>query len=158
MKTRAAFAVAVLGAAASALAQDTQGSVTWSLQAFRATPATPGNFASGVTIGDTPLTPADTLNFNDAVLLRISFTLSGTPGGVDENFEIFWSRSLPASCYANCDQSTASPVLNVADFTCFLQRFAAADPYANCDASTAQPTLNVADFTCFLQKFAAGCS
>jgi hypothetical protein len=70
---------------------------------------------------------------------------------------IIWSRPLPASCYANCDQSTASPVLNVADFTCFLQRFAAADPYANCDGSTAQPTLNVADFTCFLQKFAAGC-
>jgi outer membrane protein assembly factor BamB len=29
--------------------------------------------------------------------------------------------------------------------------------YANCDGSTAQPVLNVADFTCFLQKFAAGC-
>jgi MYXO-CTERM domain-containing protein len=87
MKTRAAFAVAVLGAAASALAQDTQGSsVTWSLQAFRATPTTPGNFASGVTVSDTALTAADTLNLNEAVLLRISFTLSGTPGGVDENF------------------------------------------------------------------------
>jgi hypothetical protein len=80
-----AFVVAVLATAASALAQETQGSVTWTLQAFRATPTTPGNFASGVTIGDTPLTPADTLNLNDAVLLRISFTLSGTPGGLDAN-------------------------------------------------------------------------
>jgi hypothetical protein len=61
------------------------------------------------------------------------------------------------ACYANCDGSTAAPVLNVLDFTCFLQRFAAADPYANCDQSTAAPMLNVADFTCFLQKFAAGC-
>jgi hypothetical protein len=63
-----------------------------------------------------------------------------------------------SSCYANCDQSTAAPVLNVADFTCFLQRFAAGDSYANCDQSTAMPVLNVADFTCFLQRFAAGCN
>jgi hypothetical protein len=61
------------------------------------------------------------------------------------------------SCYANCDQSTAAPVLNVADFSCFLQKFAAGEPYANCDGSTAAPVLNVADFSCFLQKFAAGC-
>jgi ligand-binding sensor domain-containing protein len=61
------------------------------------------------------------------------------------------------SCYGNCDGSTAAPVLNVADFTCFLQRFAAGDSWANCDGSTATPTLNVADFTCFLQRFAAGC-
>jgi hypothetical protein len=64
----------------------------------------------------------------------------------------------PPVCYPNCAQSTAAPVLNVADFTCFLQKYAAADAYANCDASTTAPTLNVQDFTCFLQKFAAGCS
>jgi hypothetical protein len=29
---------------------------------------------------------------------------------------------------------------------------------ANCDASTAAPVLNVNDFTCFLNKFAAGCN
>jgi hypothetical protein len=61
------------------------------------------------------------------------------------------------SCYPNCDASTAAPILNVGDFTCFLQRFAAADAYANCDRSTAPPVLNVGDFTCFLQRFAAGC-
>jgi uncharacterized membrane protein len=63
----------------------------------------------------------------------------------------------PPPCYANCDGSSTTPVLNVADFTCFLQRFAAGDTYANCDNSTTAPTLNVADFTCFLQQFAAGC-
>jgi hypothetical protein len=63
----------------------------------------------------------------------------------------------PPSCYANCDNSTATPVLNVADFTCFLQRYAAGESYANCDNSTAAPVLNVADFTCFLQRYAAGC-
>ncbi len=61
------------------------------------------------------------------------------------------------ACYANCDNSTQTPVLNVADFTCFLQRFAAGESYANCDQSTLAPVLNVADFTCFLQSFAAGC-
>ena len=63
----------------------------------------------------------------------------------------------PVACYANCDESTTQPVLNVADFTCFLQRFAAGESYANCDESTSPPVLNVADFTCFLQSFAAGC-
>jgi hypothetical protein len=63
----------------------------------------------------------------------------------------------PPSCYANCDGSTAAPILNVGDFTCFLQRFAAGESYANCDDSTAPPVLNVGDFTCFLQRFAAGC-
>jgi hypothetical protein len=62
-----------------------------------------------------------------------------------------------ASCYANCDASTVSPVLNVGDFTCFLQRFAAGESYANCDESTVVPVLNVGDFTCFLQRFAVGC-
>jgi hypothetical protein len=60
-------------------------------------------------------------------------------------------------CYANCDHSTQSPLLNVGDFTCFLQRFAEGRLYANCDGSHTLPALNVADFTCFLQRFAAGC-
>jgi hypothetical protein len=60
-------------------------------------------------------------------------------------------------CAANCDCSTAAPVLNIADFSCFLQRFAAADPWANCDESTTPPVLNIADFSCFLQRFAQGC-
>jgi hypothetical protein len=60
-------------------------------------------------------------------------------------------------CYANCDGSTAAPVLNVLDFNCFLNRFAAGEPYANCDGSTAAPVLNVLDFNCFLNRFGAGC-
>jgi hypothetical protein len=60
-------------------------------------------------------------------------------------------------CYANCDGSTDSPVLNVLDFTCFLQKYASGEPYANCDQSRTPPVLNVLDFTCFLQQFAAGC-
>jgi hypothetical protein len=63
-----------------------------------------------------------------------------------------------AACYANYDSSTLTPVLNVADFTCFLQRFAGGASYANCDLSTTPPTLNVEDFTCFLQSGAHAAS
>lgn len=63
----------------------------------------------------------------------------------------------PPTCYANCDGSSAAPVLNVNDFVCFANRFAAGDPYANCDGSTAPPLLNVNDFLCFLNEYAAGC-
>ncbi len=68
------------------------------------------------------------------------------------------AASIGGSCYANCDQSTTPPCLNVLDFSCFLNRFAAGDPYANCDGSTTPPVLNVLDFSCFLNRFAAGCS
>jgi hypothetical protein len=65
--------------------------------------------------------------------------------------------TLDGDCYANCDASTAPPVLNVNDFVCFQSRFASGDSYANCDGSTAPPVLNVNDFVCFQQRFAAGC-
>jgi hypothetical protein len=67
-------------------------------------------------------------------------------------------NSAGPACYANCDQSTTQPCLNVLDFGCFLNKFAAGDTYANCDNSTTPPVLNVLDFGCFLNKFAAGCS
>jgi hypothetical protein len=62
------------------------------------------------------------------------------------------------ACYANCDNSTTPPILNVQDFSCYLNKFAAGDGYANCDHSTIAPALNVSDFVCFLNRFAAGCS
>jgi hypothetical protein len=62
------------------------------------------------------------------------------------------------ACYANCDQSTTEPILNVNDFICFQSKFAAGDSYANCDNSTTEPVLNVNDFICFQAKFAEGCS
>lgn len=62
-----------------------------------------------------------------------------------------------AGCAANCDGSTALPVLNASDLVCFLQRYAAGDPRANCDGSREAPALTVADFTCFVRTFAQGC-
>lgn len=67
-----------------------------------------------------------------------------------------WDPPAPA-CAANCDGSTAPPILNVNDFVCFNNLFAAGDPAANCDGSTAPPILNVNDFICFTNLFAAGC-
>jgi hypothetical protein len=72
----------------------------------------------------------------------------------------------PHPCWANCDQSTASPALNIDDFTCFVNQFALAqalphpqqiEHYANCDGSTRFPVLNVDDFTCFINAYASGC-
>ncbi len=62
------------------------------------------------------------------------------------------------SCYANCDSSTAPPILNANDFQCFLNLYAAQNAAANCDNSTSAPILNTNDFQCFLNKFAAGCT
>jgi hypothetical protein len=69
-------------------------------------------------------------------------------------------------CYPNCDASTAAPLLNVEDFSCFINEFAAAQAlphqqqlahYANCDQSTTPPVLNVEDFSCFINRFVQGC-
>ncbi|MFN0132265.1 MAG: lectin-like protein [Phycisphaerales bacterium] len=98
-------------------------------------------------------------------------------GGLEDYAELFYSNGFwndnqnappllvygivevtGVPCYANCDGSTAQPLLNVNDFVCFNNRFVAGDAYANCDNSTAVPILNVNDFICFLSKFAAGCS
>jgi hypothetical protein len=94
--------------------------------------------------------------------MQFRFTANDTPSdsvteAALDAFKIIGYRCTQGGCYANCDNSTTPPVLNVIDFTCFLQKFASGDPYANCDNSTTVPVLNVIDFTCFLQKFAAGC-
>jgi hypothetical protein len=72
-----------------------------------------------------------------------------------EREAILWVGTLP--CYANCDESTRAPALNVLDFNCFINRFTAGDGYANCDHSTTEPVLNVLDFACFVNRFGAGC-
>jgi hypothetical protein len=105
------------------------------------------------------------------------FTLSGTIGQHDAGdmsgggFTLaggFWVGAVggPVACYANCDESTVAPVLNVDDFTCFINQYALAQSlphaqqvahYANCDGSTIAPALNVDDFTCFINQYALGC-
>jgi hypothetical protein len=118
---------------------------------------------AGPTTGTTPipghLTAPYTPTATGNPFVGVRITRPFQPGGLlfqyVDNFTI--GGGGPAPCYANCDESTVAPVLNVQDFTCFLQRYAAGESYANCDESTVAPTLNVQDFTCFLQSYAAGC-
>ncbi len=46
-------------------------------------------------------------------------------------------------------------VLDMRDFIAFQQLLEAGDIRANCDGSTADPVLNVADLTCFIRVFGA---
>lgn len=65
--------------------------------------------------------------------------------------------SIDMDCYANCDGSSQTPILNVNDYQCFLNAYAAGRPYANCDGSSIPPVLNVSDFMCFLNRYTQGC-
>jgi hypothetical protein len=78
-------------------------------------------------------------------------------GGNGGAIVVQFTFETPSACYANCDNSTTAPVLNVLDFNCFLNQFSAGASYANCDSSTTEPVLNVLDFNCFLNRFSAGC-
>jgi len=94
---------------------------------------------------------------------RFSIAHFGAAVGLD-NDQAFYDnvtisiRGGPTPCYANCDNSTIAPILNVSDFICFQTKYAAGDPYANCDGSTIPPVLNVSDFICYQTKYAAGCT
>jgi hypothetical protein len=68
----------------------------------------------------------------------------------------FWGTppTSGGACYANCDNSSGSPLLTPNDFACFLNAYANSQSYANCD-STGGLTPN--DFQCFLNAFANGC-
>ena len=102
----------------------------------------------GVCVGAPDPYPGGALGINDP---------SGTyPTEFDAVFRTWVTAA--ALCYANCDDSTTAPILNIADFTCFLNHFAEGDPDANCDGSTTPPVLNILDFACFVNAFAAGCS
>jgi hypothetical protein len=63
-------------------------------------------------------------------------------------------RTAAAVCYANCDGSTAAPILTANDFTCFLNAYANGQSYANCDGVGG---LTANDFACFLNAYAVGC-
>lgn len=64
---------------------------------------------------------------------------------------------LGSPCYANCDESSITPILNANDFQCFLNHYAARESYANCDGSLSNPMFTASDFQCFLNAFAQGC-
>ena len=63
------------------------------------------------------------------------FTVTGTIGQPDASALLaggsfschagFWGDAAGAPCYANCDNSSAPPILNANDFQCFLNKYAA---------------------------------
>ncbi len=96
--------------------------------------------------------------------LNVTYRQASSPFGEGGPFlqgsvgRVFVEATTGSGCYPNCDESTATPILNALDFGCFLNRFASGDTYANCDNSTSPPVVNALDFGCFLNKFAAGCT
>jgi hypothetical protein len=105
-------------------------------------------------------TPIDTVagpNLAAGLAISANGAWLGMPNLMSEGLTLVALAPAPPACYANCDNSTIAPVLNVLDFNCFLNRFSAGDSYANCDNSTIAPVLNVLDFNCFLNRFSAGC-
>jgi hypothetical protein len=117
-----------------------------------------GGAISGATASTLTINPAATTHAGE-----YSVRVSNLCGSMTSSSA---SLTVLAPCYANCDQSTTAPLLNVEDFSCFINRFAEGQllgaaqqvtHYANCDNSTTVPVLNVEDFTCFINKFAAGC-
>jgi hypothetical protein len=107
-----------------------------------------------------------TIDGGGATMAGGSYSLSGTTGQFDAAPPAtggtaavapgFWP-GIGEPCYANCDGSTAAPVLNVLDFNCFINRYTAGEAYANCDGSTTAPVLNVLDFNCFINRYTEGC-
>jgi hypothetical protein len=104
---------------------------------------------SGIFFGDYIMADTRVCDVYAGFVSRTSYS-SGVLG-------TYVSKVSTCSCYANCDNSTVTPVLNINDFVCFLNAFAAGDPYANCDGSSVSPVLNINDFVCFQNAIAAGC-
>jgi hypothetical protein len=114
------------------------------LGTFTAAPGAPGNL--------------HTIQISPNELGPFSRTLTINSNAPDEPARIVTvTGTVIVECYANCDGSTAAPVLNVNDFVCFLNRFGSGNTAANCDGSTIEPVLNVNDFTCFLNVYSVGC-
>ena len=131
---------------------------TADLLLFRLDPATGLEIERGTTGGGANESAAGSIMRFDALRnLYVGGGFSNANTGAITAAVMKFAGPGAVGCYANCDRSSAAPVLNVNDFTCFLNRYAAGEGWANCDGSSAAPVLNVNDFTCFLNLFASGC-
>jgi hypothetical protein len=117
--------------------------------------------SGGAVIGSLPITiPSMAWQWrgwqSDVAIARIEILADPTPGRPLVYDDLVIGTGA-APCYANCDGSTTTPVLNVLDFICFQTKYAQGDSAANCDNSTTEPVLNVLDFICFQSAYATGC-
>lgn len=139
------------------------GTLTLTANSNAAAPAGYGLRHDGSTITDGPTPAGSVISGAGTSSLTVSNFTTADAGAYDAIAFNACGNATSAAisispCYANCDQSSAPPILNSNDFVCFINQFAAGNAYANCDGSTAQPTLNALDFQCFLNRFAAGCT
>jgi hypothetical protein len=89
--------------------------------------------------------------------LFVSGSFASVGPGVSAFYIARWNTCVP-NCYADCDQSTGSGVLDILDFLCFQSQFVLGFSYAcDCDASTGPGVCDVFDFLCFQNAFVAGC-
>lgn len=113
-----------------------------------------GSGSYSLTVAPAVTSTAAAIGLDGEIVANALPSGNGVTGGA-----AVWSFTVQGtSCYANCDGSSATPLLTANDFQCFLNRFASGETYANCDGSTGTPVLTANDFQCFLNKFAAGCS
>ena len=68
-------------------------------------------------------TTAQLLRLNPAT--GAATVVGPTNGQFGASFGMAAILTPPTTCYANCDNSTTPPVLNVSDFICFQGQFAA---------------------------------
>jgi len=133
-------------------------SLTIDFSANRITSVSITDLVSGQTTTLSPLNYYLSGGSNPTLPMPTAIRFTGS--NYEENATAWDNFSITAAgtaCYANCDNSTIAPILNINDFVCFNSTFAAGGSYANCDNSTLPPTLNVGDFICFMNKYAAGC-
>jgi hypothetical protein len=121
--------------------------------------ALPGNSNNTIACDDNigPFITASSITVTMAAGELRHLRLSGSNGAAG-TYTLNISACGPSSCYANCDASTANPILTANDFACFLNKYVAGDAYANCDNSTGTPSLTANDFQCFLNKYVVGCT
>lgn len=61
-------------------------------------------------------------------------------------------------CYADCDASSGSHILDIFDFLCFQNHFANQHGYAcDCDTTSGPALCDIFDFLCFQNRFVTGC-
>jgi hypothetical protein len=113
-------------------------------------PLTNGGNISGVQTPQllfTPFTAADVGTYTLAAFNECSSITS-------TSFPLSLISPCNPNCYANCDQSTACPVLTPNDFMCFLTAYTTAQSYADCDGVGG---LTSGEFLCFWQAYNTGC-
>lgn len=140
----------------AALSLTVMGTPPFTYQWYRGgQPLNNGGTVSGVdssTLWISNLTPADGGTYT-VTATNAGGSVTSTPATIN-----IFTGCGNTVCYANCDQSTACPVLTPNDFMCYFNHFAIQDAYSNCDGSTSTPTITANDFQCYLNAYAAGCS